>query len=56
MSDRQASSAATPARHDPYTPECRYCREDAVGVDAMGRPACQEHIDQVADDLGLEAS
>lgn len=33
--------------------ECRYCREDAVGVDALGRPACEQHIDEVADDTRI---
>lgn len=34
-------------------PECRYCGMDADGLDAMGRPACETHIEEVADDLGI---
>jgi hypothetical protein len=30
--------------------ECRYCGDDAVGEDALGRPACKRHIEEVADD------
>lgn len=30
---------------------CRYCDEDPVGYDALGRVACAEHIEQVAEDI-----
>lgn len=30
---------------------CRYCPEDAVGRDMLGRWACDHHIEDVADDL-----
>ena len=30
---------------------CRYCDDDPVGYDALGRVACAEHIAQIADDL-----
>lgn len=38
-----------PQSHDAAR-ECRYCGDDAVGEDALGRPACKRHIEEVADD------
>ena len=29
--------------------ECRYCREDAVGVDRLGNRACEAHIEEADD-------
>lgn len=42
----------TVIQYSPHPPDCRYCLDDAVGVDALGRPACERHIEEVADDLG----
>ncbi len=35
--------------------ECRYCGDDAVGMDALGRYACERHIEEIADDLSSQA-
>ena len=43
----------TVIRYSPHPPECRYCRDDATGVDALGRPACETHIEEIAE--GVEA-
>jgi hypothetical protein len=36
---------------DPRVEPCRYCEDDAVGQDALGRDACEQHIESVEDDL-----
>lgn len=43
--------AYAPGPCDCALEECRYCGEDAAGRDALGRPACERHIQEVADDI-----